>query len=536
MDTDLEQHSILDDLGAEVTGIAFPVSLCMAITIALVRLLHRDDDDGGTTVAIAEAVYTERSDDSAGNKLRGSLLNALVFVAIITLMTFVIVLLFKYGCVKIIYGYMGFATFMIFFFMTGGILLDVLQTVNIHIDAISVSFLLYNFSVVGSTVLFFTPAPLLLKQGYLMWTGVVVAYIFTSIPAWTTWVLLVAMALYDLFAVLTPHGPLQLLVNLAVERDQEIPALVYEAREVRRPRRRQASAPPATSNGHSGPSDALPTAAAPAQPTAEGVEEVRERPALRMGAGQAGAVAESTEDGIQIREENLGVPAGAVLGPGWPVGSAGAGGGLSHELARLHRPPVRPESPASYGAVPVMENGPTDAGSDAMAMSAGDAATESLLAATEPISSSSTQGVPPTPLVPPDAQGMTPPPDAAGGGDGDDGQAPRRLRRREVLRSEEEVEDPYDLGMPSAVKLGLGDFIFYSVLVGRASLYDWMTVYSSFISVIAGLGITLWLLAVAKKALPALPVSIALGVLFYFLTRATLEPFITPAFTAMVAW
>lgn len=38
-----------------------------------------------------------QADDSAGNKLRGSLLNALVFVAIITLMTFIIVLLFKYG-------------------------------------------------------------------------------------------------------------------------------------------------------------------------------------------------------------------------------------------------------------------------------------------------------------------------------------------------------------------------------------------------------------------------------------------------------
>lgn len=60
MEAEQEQHSILDDLGAEVTGIAFPVSLCMAITIALVRLLHRDDDDGGTTVAIAEAVYAEK--------------------------------------------------------------------------------------------------------------------------------------------------------------------------------------------------------------------------------------------------------------------------------------------------------------------------------------------------------------------------------------------------------------------------------------------------------------------------------------------
>ena len=30
--------------------------------------------------------------------------------------------------------------------------------------------------------------------------------------SWTTWVLLVAMALYDMCAVLTPCGPLRLLV------------------------------------------------------------------------------------------------------------------------------------------------------------------------------------------------------------------------------------------------------------------------------------------------------------------------------------
>jgi presenilin 1 len=64
--------------------------------------------------------------------------------------------------------------------------------------------------------------------------------------------------------------------------------------------------------------------------------------------------------------------------------------------------------------------------------------------------------------------------------------AARRMRRRDVLREDTEVEDPYELGIPSSIKLGLGDFIFYSVLVGRASLYDWMTVYASFISVIAG--------------------------------------------------
>jgi presenilin 1 len=50
---------------------------------------------------------------------------------------------------------------------------------------------------------------MLLKQGYLVITGVVTAYMFTKVPEWTTWTLLIAMALYDLYAVLTPGGPLK---------------------------------------------------------------------------------------------------------------------------------------------------------------------------------------------------------------------------------------------------------------------------------------------------------------------------------------
>lgn len=55
-----------------------------------------------------------------------------------------------------------------------------------------------------------------------------------------------------------------------------------------------------------------------------------------------------------------------------------------------------------------------------------------------------------------------------------------------------------------------------------------IAVFASYLAVIAGLVTTLLLLALARKALPALPVSIALGVLFYFLTRLVMEPVMVP--------
>lgn len=327
---DLEVINI-DAHAATVTAIMRPVAVTMALVVWLVRLIHTVT----ANVSIGLA-YHEQAGDSTGTKFVGSLENAAIFVVMITLTTVLFVLLYKYRCLKVLFGWLIMSTALMLGMFGGSLLWMACVATNTGLDYITVAFVLWNFTVVGILAIFWH-APASVNRAFLVCVSALMATFFTLLPEWTTWSILVAISLYDLAAVLCPYGPLRLLVEAAQQRREPIPALLY--------------------NG-----------------------------SLVM--GMAGA------DDAQADDDAV---------------------------------------------------------------------------------------------------------DAA--------------------RDEDEEEG-------RGVKLGLGDFVFYSVLLGRAALFDMLTVFTCFIAILTGLFGTLVLLSLCQRALPALPFSIALAMLCFFFTRFYLLPFV----------
>ncbi|KAH6817580.1 Presenilin-1 [Perilla frutescens var. frutescens] len=430
----MESGSVLETIGQEIVGVMAPVSVCMLLVVLLVYTVYNPSPSADAATSIrtaANLVYMESPTDSTAQKLEGAILNAVVFVVIITLVTFLLVLLYYYRFNNFLIYYTRFSVFMIFSAMGSSILISVVQRFSIPIDAVTFYFLLFNFTVLGTLSVFSNGIPIIVKQSTMVMLGIIVAAWFSRLPEWTTWVVLVALALYDLAAVLAPGGPLKMLVELASSRDEELPALVYESRP-------------------------------------------------NVGRNSV------------ARDSSLGLFIEAGLGMSSDNNNNNNQNG-SVELQELLRNGGRDN------AIEVQER-------EHLVIAVDDDDERTSRAEIEEVREEAGEMAP---LM----ERQSHP-----NGSGNSG-------RVDNSRQGIEMEDLN----PRGIKLGMGDFIFYSVLVGRAAMYDLMTVYACYLAIISGLGCTLILLAVCRHALPALPISISLGVIFYFLTRLFMEPFVVGA-------
>lgn len=95
-----------------------------------------------------------------------------------------------------------------------------------------------------------------------------------------------------------------------------------------------------------------------------------------------------------------------------------------------------------------------------------------------------------------------------------------------MIHHQHQQEEEEEYHQHSEIKLGLGDFIFYSLLVSKAAQFSIVSFFTTFLVIIMGLGLTMIFLTVMQKPLPALPFSILLGVVFYLLSRFFVQDFL----------
>ncbi|KAH7938214.1 hypothetical protein HPB49_021748 [Dermacentor silvarum] len=520
------------------------VSICMLTVSVLIRVLESSRNDD---LRLGYVRYPDKDGEGGGEEepvmLMSSFANAFSFLSVIMIVNCTMVLLYKGGHYRIIQTWlMGGSAILLFAtgYYYGGRLLFYF---NVSVDHLTWSFITWNVGMAGIAALYFD-GPFLMQQGYLIYTSVLMALtIEESLPEWTSWTLLVLISIWDVFAVLCVVGPLRMLLETAKERNEPLfPALIFSTSsawcydlgertasltdvhafssavavrsdhcpcEAEKFRSMLASPAPVHAmhsvNEHS-VDDTTPNSSSSPQAhehTCSPPVSIVTSESL-AGSTNRGYLASSPkieETSVMVRSVSKRKLArckasSATTGPSGtnstPAKKEHAGG------SSYGRTPAR-QDPREFPATFFSRNARNLRGTHGADFpDAQRYQTTPPFIPAENICPCSCRNRPDRPAYTTDAE------------------------RRYALQA------PAD-GLPGdrGMKMGLGDFIFYSVLVGEASrLGSAATVVACYVSIIVGIFLTLALLVVLQKPLPALPLSISLGMLAYFSSVSLTEPFL----------
>lgn len=446
-----------------VIELFIPVSICMLIVVGTMKATDSYHYSGQSVIWYAQLMFTDQSLDT-GTRVWQSFANAFVMLIFIAFMTTILILLYKFRCYAFIHGWLILSSLMLLFMFSLTYVAEIFRVYNIPMDYFTLLIFIWNYGVVGMICIHWK-GPLLLQQGYLITISALMALVFIRcLPDWTIWTVLGIISVWDLVAVLCPRGPLRILVETAQERGEPIfPALIYSSTMMWEV------------------ASLLPTIS-----MADNNDNTRQQNKKKSNRSKRSHRTQNvvTQQTSSNRRPSRDLPPG-----------------LSSPVKRDQHPvEIHYEDGAQPPEVTFIQ--PNISGSSEV----NDEWRRPSVRAIDTNVSIRERGSNSLPEHDEFATGVSSAEMASN-------------RQRETALAQQVKEE-------RGVKLGLGDFIFFSVLVGKASSYgDWTITMSCYVAILVGLCLTLSLLAIFKKALPALPISIAFGLSSFFLTYVFVVPF-----------
>lgn len=348
------------------------------------------------------------------------------FIFFIAFATFILYLLFKHRCYKAIYYWLCTSTFFLLVFIFTLIIRKLLAKANVTVDLLTVSCLTLNNGYLGMASVFNAQQmPKILNQLYLVAiSGMVAIQMLSNFSGFVCWAALFAVSIWDLFAVLTNRGPLNLILKIIKERDIPLmPGMIYSAWMI------MVQGDPENS--------------------------------MKDGESREGRASTRTASKENISKEN------SISSKEISINQSTSQESRSRESA-VEQPESTPAGPRNLTEEEIVKLDDID-------LIAKDPGAQQRLNEATRLASSS---------------GET----------------------SDKMKPSDEGPEPQNSG----VKLGLGDFVFYSVLVGKSSQsLNYFIILSTTLSMSIGLILTLSLLILFRRPMPALPVSLFLGIFVY---------------------
>uniref|UniRef100_A0AC34QAC1 Presenilin n=1 Tax=Panagrolaimus sp. JU765 TaxID=591449 RepID=A0AC34QAC1_9BILA len=156
-----------------------------------------------------------RRNFTTGNDVYDGALNGAFCITLLAILSFFMLMVALYNFRRLIQCWLSLSCLLIVFGISSMFIRDTLKALKV--DSL---FLVFGIALIygagGAITFFYDKAPLFLHQVYVVCNCALVSlYYLRLLPAHTAWFLLVAIIAWDAFAVLAPHGPLNLITGCA---------------------------------------------------------------------------------------------------------------------------------------------------------------------------------------------------------------------------------------------------------------------------------------------------------------------------------